>query len=140
MMFCIGAVVRNGDRKQKAALLSVLRQYKVKPDRPSSFWSPAGNAREGVSGRKHAHKMEQFVDDTNVTTLDLGRYATALKEYGDKHEFVPTYHVMEMCRVPPRFRAIVTVDGSVYVGTAKTKKQARHEAAREACLEMEIDA
>lgn len=118
----------------------MLRQYGVKSDRPNSFWSPAGNTRKGVSARKHAHKMEQFVDDTNVITLDLGRYSTALKEYGDKHEFVPMYHVTEMCRVPPRFRAIVTVDEAVYVGTAKTKKQARHEAAREACLEMEIDA
>lgn len=140
-MFCIGAVVRKGDRRQKAVLLTVLRQYGA-TSQASDFPHPRnGKARGEGSVREYPQKVEQFVDEINTSSSDLGRYATALKEYSDKHGMALTYRVDELSKVPPRFRAIVVVDEtSTYVGTAKTKKQARHEAAKEACLEMDIEA
>lgn len=36
MMFCFGAVVRKGDRKQKAALLLVLRRNRAAIEDPDS--------------------------------------------------------------------------------------------------------
>lgn len=139
MMFSIGAVVRKGDRGQKAVLLAVLRQQGA-PEASDLARPQAEDAHSEANARKRSRKVEGFVDGHSVSSMDLGRYATALKEYSDKHGSEAIYRVDELSRIPPRFQATVVVDGSTYQGTARTKKLARHEAARVACLEMKIEA
>ncbi|KAK4996037.1 hypothetical protein LTR66_004262 [Elasticomyces elasticus] len=52
----------------------------------------------------------------------------ALKEHGDESNVAPDYHTQTLSIHPPSFKAPVT-----FKGTATTKKQARHYAAKEAC-------
>lgn len=140
MMFCIGAVVRKGDRQQKAALLAVLRRQGTVLEHSGMSHTQSDSTQSTVSVRRYPRQVEHIVDDLDMAGSDLGRYATALKENSDKRGLLPTYDVEELSQFPPRFLAIVTLEGSTYEGTAKTKKQARHEAARKACLDMKIQA
>ncbi|KAK5069403.1 hypothetical protein LTR51_008653 [Lithohypha guttulata] len=140
MMLCIGAIVRKGDRRQKAALLAVLRGQGGPVENSGVSQPRSSTTQHEGRTRRYPRKVEHFVGDVSIAASELGRYATALKEHSDKHGLVPTYKVDEVSKIPPHFRAFVMVDGSTYTGTAKTKKQARHEAAKEACLEMDIDA
>lgn len=139
MMFCIGAVVRKGDRGQKAVLLAVLRRQGALEASNLAF-PQAGDTHSEASARRRSRKVEGSVDDHSVSSTDLGRYATALKEHSDKQGLEAIYRVDELSRIPPRFRATVVVGGLTYKGTARTKKLARHEAARVACLELKIEA
>lgn len=137
LMFYIGAVVRSGDRRQKAALLAVLRQHAVTSCH-TGLLPPQGDARESEDDRRSRQKARRVLEMT-MPVADLGRYATALKEHGDQHGFVPVYKVTELSGMPPQFQASLMVEGSLFEGLAKTKKQARHEAAKTACLRMDIE-
>lgn len=137
VMFCIGAVVRSGDRKQKAALLAILRQHAANLDHTDPVLSQSDA--DGGEGNRRSSQRVRRVFESTIPAADVGRYATALKEYGDQHGFAPVYKVIELSRVPPYFQASVMVEGSLFEGHAKTKKQARHEAAKMACLEMDIE-
>lgn len=137
MMVCIGVVVRKGDRRQKAVLITVLRRQKAAREGPGSSNSLILQSKG--HGGKYSGKAEQLIDDLDAIPSDLGRYATALTDYSNKRGLKPVYTVNELPRDPPRFSANLAIDGSTYEGAAKTKKQARHEAARKACLEMDIE-
>lgn len=137
VMFCTGAIVRSGDRKQKAALLAILRQHASDRDRVDPLASQ-GSTRRDHEVQQHPQRISSAFENRYMPATDIGRYATALKEHGDQYGFVPTYEVVELSSVPPQFQATATVEGSSFEGIAKTKKQARHEAAKKACLTLHI--
>jgi dsRNA-specific ribonuclease len=62
----------------------------------------------------------------------------ALKEHGDESSVAPVYHTQTLSLEPSLFRATVTFQGFTFEGKAKTKKQARHYAAKEACEYLDI--
>lgn len=138
MMFCIGAVVRKGDRRQKATLLTVLRRQLTVLEHLDMSRARSDTSQRTASARKYPQQAEHLVDDFDMSGADLGRYATALKQDSDKRGLLPAYDVEELSQIPPRFRAMITLEGSTYTGTAKTKKQARHKAARQACSDRDI--
>lgn len=138
LMICIGATVRNGDRQEKASLLAVLRQHRAISDFTDPYRPPHDGAAAMNDIRKASYTVGQAMNDEPVPVTDLGRYATALKEHGDQRGFTPRYYVEELSRVPPLFKAKVHADGSVFVGLATSKKQARHKAAMKACSKMDI--
>lgn len=139
MMFCIGAVVRSGNRAQKAALLNVLRRHISASEHAGWFRSHVEDVAERESDPP-PHQDQQCDDAETLPSVDMGRYASALKEHGDQVGFTPIYKVTKMSKGSPSFRASVLVDGSSCEGVARTKKQARHEAAKKACLRMDIEA
>lgn len=138
MMFCIGAVVRRGDRNQKATLLAVLRQHIVKSDYAGSIRTQIDDTIKRESAREYSSKVEQFLDNETSSAVDIGRFATALHEYSAQHSIKPIYRVIQLSIDPPRFQAFVAVAGDTYEGFAKTKRQARQEAAKRACLKRNI--
>lgn len=139
MMFCIGAVVRNGDRAQKAALLTVLRRHISHSARESSASWQANSMPKRERAQQDTHEGQQSDDNDTSPSVGLGRYAAALQEHGSQLGFQPVYKVTELSKGSPTFRASVLVAGSSCEGIAKTKKQARHEAAKKACLQMDIN-
>ena len=139
MMCCVGAIVRSGDRKQKATLLAVIRQCAAlsrSVDHPHPRSSYPGVVVEGV---QTLPLFPETANGEDVSPADLGRYATALKEYGDQHGFAPEYSVRHLSSAPSLFQARVTFDGRRFEGTARNKKQSRHQAASEACSYLGID-
>lgn len=139
LMFCIGSVVRGGTRTQKAALLAVLRRLINDPSHAESSRSQADGEAESENPRPHLLKDEPFVRKEKTPSSVMGRYTKALQEYGDQNEFKPFYRYRELSDGSPYFHASVIVDGTLYEGVAATKKQARHEAAKKACLAMNIE-
>lgn len=64
----------------------------------------------------------------------LAQYSMALKEYGDKTGDKVDFTVDCISFYPvPQFEAILTFKGAEFRGRAKTKKEARHLAAKSAC-------
>lgn len=138
-MFCIGAIVRGGTRTQKATLLAVLRRQISDLGHVSSSRSQADGEAESESTRPRPLKDESFVRKEKAPPSIMGRYTKALQEYGDQNEFKPFYRYRELSDGSPYFHASVIVDGTLYEGVAATKKQARHEAAKKACIAMGIE-
>ena len=138
LMFCIGAVVRCGNRRQKATLLAVIRQHSTEP---STNKISGHHTKDAYSTLEQSHLLRNTTRSTLDERLDTdgpGRYATMLKEYADKHGLVPVYVVAELSNVPPLFGATVTLDGSSFEGRGKQKKEARHQAAKAACTVLEL--
>ena len=132
-----GAVVRKGNREQKALLISTLRDTTSMGSssdvqdisRPSSvLTTDAGND----TNHWGASTIEE------MTNAELAPYTMALKEHGDESSITPVYHTQTVSLYPPLFKATVAFKGFTFEGKAKTKKQARHYAAKEACKYLEI--
>ena len=65
---------------------------------------------------------------------DISQYTTALKEHGDQVGALPEYHYERISLMPPSFRARVVFKEINATGEGKTKKQARHQASKEAWI------
>ena len=134
MMIGIGHVVRRGTRDQRTVLLATIRRHTH-----LLMTSVAGDS-DSIGGMPERHEWEsssfQITPEGGHTASlpNLGQYATKLKEYGDQRGWVPEYVVERRSEIPPEFRAILSCQDFTFEGTSRTKKQARHQAAREACL------
>ena len=113
-----GAIVRKGNREQKALLISTLRD--------TAFVDSLANLRHISATTK------------GVTNAEIAPYSMALKEDGDKSSVAPVYHTQTLSLDPPLLKATVTFKGLTFEGRGRTKKQARHFAAKEACEYLEI--
>jgi len=137
MLTCIGAIARKGTREEKAALLVILRAQ-------SKIGVPSGSRENGPavpeSNREKwgGSQVQRSASDRSLSTSTLGQYSAALKEYGDQHDFVPVYVVQSLSTVPPKSRAIVSFKDYTFESIARNRKQARHQAAREACEFLKI--
>jgi len=132
-----GAVVRKGNREQKALLISTLRNTaSMRPSAgPRGISSPTSVADTDAGGEAH-----RWWSSTTkpVTNAEIAPYTMALKEHGDESSGTPDYHTQTLSLHPPSFKAIVTFKGLTFEGKAKTKKQARHYAAKKACEFLNI--
>lgn len=78
-------------------------------------------------------------DNANVATeTQMAHYSMALKEYGDMVGREASYSIVPSPTYPASFLAYVTMNGSRYEGSARTKKQAKHFASRAACRAIGI--
>ncbi len=66
-------------------------------------------------------------------TAISARYTTILKELGDENGVAPKYGVETMSLDPPMFKVTVSFRDITFEGTARTKKEAKHQASRQAC-------
>jgi hypothetical protein len=127
-----GAVVRKGNREQKALLISTLRNAAS----AGSSASPRGISRpSSVAANDIGNEGQRWWSSTTprATNAEIAPYAMALKEFGDASSAAAVYHSQRLSLDPPLFRATVTFRGFTFEGKANTKKQARHYAAKEAC-------
>lgn len=134
-----GGVIRKGSRDQKALLISTLRI-------PLSMEVPTGH-RDSTDSSSVMNANPSTDNDgqrwgeltsTGSNDAELASYSTALKEYGDKLGIAPVYRVETLSTYPPHLKATMTFQGHTFEGEAKTKKQARHRAAQDACERFEI--
>jgi len=130
-----GAVVRKGNREQKALLISILRNTaSMGPSAgPRGISSPSSVA--GTDAGGEAHRWWSSTTKP-VTNAEIAPYTMALKEH--ESSVAPGYHTQTLSLHPPSFKATVTFKGFTFEGTAMTKKQARHYAAKEACEFLNI--
>jgi hypothetical protein len=81
------------------------------------------------------------LENANVATkAQVAHYSMALKEYGDMVGREASYSIAPSPIYPAFFLACVSVNGSLYEGTARTKKQTKHFASRAACRAIGIRA
>jgi hypothetical protein len=71
--------------------------------------------------------------------LELPRYTTALKEYGDRSGAVIEWSEKQLSLSPLCWVARVVVDGVTFEATAGNKKEAKHRASRSACRSLAIE-
>lgn len=137
MLTCIGAIARKGTREEKAALLVILRaQSKIGVSSSSQENGPA--VPEPNRDKWSGPQVQRSASDRSLSTSALGKYSVALQEYGDQHDFVPVYVVQSLSTLPPKSRAIVSFNEFTFESIARNRKQARHQAAREACKYLKI--
>ena len=137
MVTCVGAVVRKGNGAEKATLLAALREL-------SNTGVSSGHQKNSSSTPNiipddwTGERLRKSASDRSLSGNPLGRYSVALREHCDQHDFVPEYTVQAVSIYPPKYKAIVTFNDFSFEGTARNKKQARHQAAREACNFLKI--
>lgn len=68
----------------------------------------------------------------------MGQYTTLLKEYADSIGAGWSTTFKEITMDPPLFAAIIEFSGRTFEGRAKSKKEARHQAALKACEGLHI--
>ena len=61
------------------------------------------------------------------------QYTMILKELGDESGVAPEYRLETLSMDPPIFKAHVSFRDMTFESTARTKKEAKHQASRQAC-------
>ncbi|CAK1359108.1 hypothetical protein CB0940_05370 [Cercospora beticola] len=69
---------------------------------------------------------------------NMGAYATRLYEYCQQNGHGLDHEAVQASQTAATWREVVNVDGRTWIGEANTKKAARHEAFRDACIELGI--
>jgi dsRNA-specific ribonuclease len=79
------------------------------------------------------HKLEGQREDVQV---DVARFTTLLKEYGDHNDEPPKYTHQTVSVEPPLFKYSVTLKGVRGEGKGRTMKMAKHQASKDACQRL----
>lgn len=93
-------------------------------------------------GRSHVHdvraasNLDARVNRSLGNDSDLPRYTMAMNEVFDAEGRRPQYDCETLSLDPPLFEATVRHKGRAYQGKASTKKEAKHLASRNACLDQ----
>lgn len=134
----IGAILRKADKKERADLEATLKGHKRSETNETPQDYPASNSDSGI---KNEDSDSEAVNNAGAAAakLDTGRYVGALKEHGDRINQLVRYETEPLSLEPPQFRASVFFNGGSWDGKIeKTKKQARHQAAKAACESLSI--
>lgn len=95
----------------------------------------------GLNGRSHVHDARSasdftaHVDRRLSDDSDLPRYTMKMNEVVDAQGCRAQYTFETISLVPPEFEATLQFGDSVYKGKASTKKEAKHLASKNACLD-----
>ncbi|KAK5673928.1 hypothetical protein LTS10_013300 [Elasticomyces elasticus] len=136
LMVHIGRIVVGGSRRSKKMMVQSLRRFCGE--------QISHHAQSVTSGRQGSFPVSRPVISRSDTPADgyggptLAQFAVALKEKGDAMGTCPQYEVTTLRQYPALFRATVSLQGRSFDGEGSTKKQARHEAAKEACRDMGV--
>ncbi|THX91419.1 hypothetical protein D6D08_03154 [Aureobasidium pullulans] len=69
---------------------------------------------------------------------EMAKYTMALKEHGDCIDAQPSYRNIMISQYPPRFKSVVSFEGTEENGESRTKKDAKHIASRKMCERLGI--
>ena len=131
-----GSIIRQGSDTEKRAVDEVLRTGKITepPVRPRKR-----NDQGCTPQQNKGEYLRNTTRDNQLDTLDIARYTMILKERGDKVGAAPLYTEQTLTLVPPNFKVTVEFENKSFEGFGSTKKQAKHEASKQACDYLSLD-
>ena len=128
------------DEDMKRKILQVIRSGRL--DGHSSHGSTLREPPEieqGVNEDAAQPNTPAADNITEVGDLDLPRYTSALKEYGDQQGVAYSCPTRQISTMPVRSRCVIQVEGRTYDGVARSKKEAKHLASQQACQLLGIE-
>jgi hypothetical protein len=135
----IGVLLARGNAEIKSSIASIIQQGVLDGRRatlhPPGFQghiTPPPNSRARDSAELRANEDHDSI-------LELPRYTTALKEYGDRPESIIEWGEKRLSLSPSSWMAWVIVDGVTFEATAGYKKEAKHRASQSACRSLAIE-
>lgn len=135
----IGMLLARGNTETKSSIASII-QGEI-PNGARTTQHPFGA--QGHSPpplNVHARdSVELSSDRDHDGVLEIPRYTTALKEYGDQSGSVIEWSERQLSLSPLCWMARVIVNGATFEATAGNKKEARHRASRSACRRLTIE-
>ena len=129
LLTTFGSILRRGSKAEIKLLVLSLRKHRT--EKASLGTTPT------VSRRKDIEAAAPSFEDV-AHTSDLGSYSQALKEYGEQIGVQPHFTTETKQFYPPRFEASLVFKGLNIRAEAKSKKEARQRAAKEACQNLGI--
>ena len=135
LLALVGMIIRTGNEKEKRTMISILRRH------PEASTSKARQKAEVVKPkeREERSKVLPRSDESRKVTpasANSARYTMILKELGDESGVAPKYSLETLSLEPPMFKATVTFRDLTTASTARTKKEAKHQASRQACEQL----
>lgn len=127
LLTLLGAVLRITEGSEEARLSDCIKQH-------MGLAKPQHVVRPGIVTNGNDEDMNEDLQGDRSRAPSLAQYFTFLKEYGDRTGHKLDFRVDCIAFQPvPRFEAILTFKGVEFSGRARTKKEARHLAAKYAC-------
>jgi hypothetical protein len=135
----IGMLLARGNTEMKPSIASII-QGEV-PNGTRTTLHPLGFQRHSTPPLNlHAHDSAGLsLDQDHDSVLELPRYTTALKEYGDRSGSVIEWSEKQLSLSPLCWMARVIVNGVTFEATAGNKKEAKHRASQSACRSLDIE-
>jgi hypothetical protein len=150
LLTLVGNIVRTGRRGERSALLACLRRSRG-VDSPSDsqehHHTSTSNGRaeipsqEGMwPGRPAVSRVQRPTPPTEQDgpPEEMAKYTMALKEHGDRIDAQPSYRISMISQYPPRFKSVVSFEGTEENGESRSKKDAKHIASRKMCDRLGI--
>ncbi|KAJ9658742.1 hypothetical protein H2198_003488 [Neophaeococcomyces mojaviensis] len=134
LLTLVGTIVRLGSRQDKRMLLALIRKHLSntnKPDNDSLTTQPRNTklpSGQALSGSDH---HSAALDSTN---RQLAQYTIMPKEKAEQEKFAVSYQIERTPNKSNSFKAVITVQESTFEGTGSTKKEAKHQASKEAWM------
>ncbi len=122
LMTLIGSKLRKKNRSEMRTMIIGLREYK-------------SDGVHVVRGESIAKSQDSYAE---IDTAGLGRYATTLKEHGEKHGAIVRCIARPLSTYPPRYEATLMYQGTMVKAEAKSQREARQKAAMKACDKLDI--
>ena len=132
LLSLVGAVVRHSSQDNKRILLLGLRKFgDGQESEPGS--RPRPSELRQYANAQRSPQMAQPASQTTVTPPLIARSTVLLKEHGDQVGQSPQYSSQTVTLEPPLFKGIVCFNGLTFEGSGRTKREAKHQASKEAC-------
>ena len=132
LLALVGLIIRTGNEDEKRTVISILRR------RPEASTIDERQKAELLKPKEREKQTNIFPwgdKSCNVTlaSANNARYTMILKELGDESGVSPKYSLETLSLDPPLFKATVSFLDITANSTARTKKEAKHQASRQAC-------
>jgi Double-stranded RNA binding motif len=128
----VGMVMRTGSEKDKRTMVSILRRQSKASTNNGRQNANVPKPKEG-EGRTKVFPGGDKSSNGTPASANSGQYTMILKELGDESGVAPNYSLETLSLDPPMFKAVVSFRDTTFESTARTKKEAKHQASRQAC-------
>jgi Double-stranded RNA binding motif len=132
LLALVGMIIRTGNEKEKWTTISILRRH------PEAFTINNRQNAEVPKPKEREDRAKVFPRGdqplkATPASVNSAQYTMILKELGDESGVAPKYSLEILSLDPPRFKATVSFRDITFESTARTKKEAKHQASRQAC-------
>jgi hypothetical protein len=136
----IGVLLARGNAEIKSSIASIIQQG-VLDGRRTTLHPPGfqGHITPPPPNLRARDSAELRTNEDHDSILELPRYTTALKEYGDRSQSIIEWSEKQLSLSPSSWMARVVVDGVAFEVTAGYKKEAKHRASQSACRSLAIE-
>jgi Double-stranded RNA binding motif len=132
LLALVGMTIRTGNEKEKQAMISILRRHSEAStiNGQEKVEEPKSKERED---RTKVFPHGDISGKVTTASANSAQYTMILKELGDESGVPPKYSLETLSLDPPLFKATVSFRDITFESTARTKKEAKHQASRQAC-------